>query len=146
MTGSITPPGMSTVGSSGKLTSAINRAKEEGNIDLLREIAANTPAFILRQGWTKLDFADEIEVKSMRKLYATLQLEIVDVLDAINQLHESADFELYSLSEKQERLLQEVANDQIKAITAEIAKLELEAVTLKDEIAELTGTSDTPIA
>ena len=82
----------------------------------------------------------------MRKLYASLQLEIIDVLDAINQLRESADFELYSLSEKQERLLQEVANDQIKAITAEIAQLELEAVKLKDEIVELTGTSDTPVA
>lgn len=128
-----------------KLTSAINRAKEEGDIALLREIAADTPAFILRQGWTKLDFADETEVKSMRKLYASLQLEIIDVLDAINQLRESADFELYTLSEKQEGLLQEVANDQIKAITAEIAQLELEAVNLKDEIAELTNTSDTPI-
>ena len=87
-------------------------------------------------------------MKSSRcgSVYASLQLEIVDVLDAINQLRESADFELYTLSEKQEGLLQEVANDQIKGITAEIAQLELEAVKLKDEIAELTGTSDTPIA
>jgi hypothetical protein len=129
-----------------KLTSAINQAKEEGNIALLREIATDTAAFILRQGWKKLDFAEEIEVKSMRKLYATLQLEIVDLLDTINQLRESADFELYSLSEKQEWLLQEVANDQIKAIAAEIAQLELEAVKLKHEIAELTGTRETPIA
>ena len=37
---------------------AINRAKKEGNIALLREIAADTPAFILRQGWTKLFFAE----------------------------------------------------------------------------------------
>jgi hypothetical protein len=128
-----------------KLTSAINQAKEEGNIDLLREIAADTAAFILRQGWTKLDFADEIEVKSMRKLYSTLQLEIINMLDAINRLRECADFELHSLSEKHAGLLQEVANDQIKAITAEIAQLELEAAKLKDEIAELTGPHNTPI-
>ena len=128
-----------------KLTSAINQAKEEGNIDLLREIAADAAAFILRQGWTKLDFADEIEVKLMRKLYETLQLEIVNILDAINRLRESADFELYSLSEKQAGLLQEVANDQIKAITDEIAQLKSKAAQLKDEIAELTGTIDTAI-
>jgi hypothetical protein len=128
-----------------KLTSAINQAKEEGNIELLREIATDASAFILRQGWTKLDFADEIEVKSMRKLYATLQLRIVGVLDAINRLHESGDFELYLLSEKQPGLLQEVANSQIEAITAEIAQLELEATKLKDEIAELTNTSDAPV-
>ena len=128
-----------------KLTSAINQAREEGNIALLREIAADTPGFILRQGWTKLDFADEIEVESMRKLYATLQLEIVEVLDAINRLRESADFELYSLSQKQAGLLQDVANDQIKAIAAEIANLEAEAEQLKREIIGLTGTSDAPI-
>ena len=60
-------------------------------------------------------------------------------------VRESADFELYSLSEKQAGLLQEVANDQIKAIAAEIAQLESEAAQLKDEITELTGISDTPI-
>jgi DNA polymerase III epsilon subunit-like protein len=125
-----------------KLTSAINQAKEEGNIDLLREIATDPAAFILHQGWTKLDFAEEIEVKSMRKLYATLQREIIDTLDAINQLRESADFELYSLSEKRAELLQTVANNQINSITAEIAQLELEAAKLKDEIADLTDTSE----
>jgi hypothetical protein len=128
-----------------KLTSAINQAREEGNIALLREIAADTPGFILRQGWTKLDFADEIEVKSMRKLYATLQLEIVNILDEINQLRESSDFELFSLSQKQAGLLQDVANDQIKAIAADVAHLEAEAEQLKREIIELTGTSDAPI-
>jgi uncharacterized protein YdcH (DUF465 family) len=55
-------------------------------------------------------------------------------------------FDLYSLSEKHAGLLQEVANDQIKAITAEIAQLKSKAAQLKDEIAELTGTRDTAIA
>jgi vacuolar-type H+-ATPase subunit I/STV1 len=76
--------------------------------------------------------------------HATLQREIIDTLDAINRLRESADFELYSLSERRAELLQTVANDQINSITAEIAQLELEAAKLKDEIAELTGTA--PIA
>ena len=60
-------------------------------------------------------------------------------------MRESADFELYSLSEKQAGLLREVANDQIKAITDEIAQLKSKAAQLKDEIAELTGTIDTAI-
>ena len=112
---------------------------------MLREIAADTSGFILRQGWTKLDFADDTEAKSMRKLYETLQLEIVNILDEINQLRESGDFELYSLSQKQAGLLRDVANDQIEAITAEIAHLNSEAEQLKREIAELTGTDDAPI-
>ena len=81
----------------------------------------------------------------MRKLHATLQLEIVNILDEINQLRESSDFELFSLSQKQAGLLQDVANDQIKAIAADISHLEAEAEQLKREIIELTGTSDTPI-
>ena len=81
----------------------------------------------------------------MRKLYETLQLEIVSILDEINRLRESADFELYSLSQKQDGLLQEVASDQIRAVEAEITQLESEAERLEREIAELTGTSDTPI-
>ena len=35
-----------------KLMSAINRAREDGDIELLREIASDANSFILRQGWT----------------------------------------------------------------------------------------------
>jgi hypothetical protein len=91
--------------------------------------------------WTSLTKLKLNRCESSTQRYS---LKIVDVLDAISRLRESADFELYSLREKQDGLLQEVANDQIKAIAAVIAQLELEAVKLKDEIAELAGTSDTP--
>ena len=47
-------------------------ARDDGDIDLLREIAADAPAFMLRQGWSSLDFREEVEVKSLRMLYATL--------------------------------------------------------------------------
>jgi hypothetical protein len=58
-------------------------------------------------------------------------------LEVISRLRESAESNSISLSEKQAGLLEEVANDQIKAIAAEIAQLESEAARLKDEIAEL---------
>ena len=45
-----------------KLTSAINRAREEGDVELLREIANDPTGFILRQGWTRLDFSDANEI------------------------------------------------------------------------------------
>ena len=45
-----------------KLTAAINRAKEAGDIKTLREIAEDPAGFILRQGWTGLDFSDEVEL------------------------------------------------------------------------------------
>ncbi len=51
-----------------KLTAAINRAKEAGDIKTLREIAEDPAGFILRQGWTGLDFSDEVELAELRRL------------------------------------------------------------------------------
>lgn len=104
-----------------KLTSAINRAKEEGDIELLREIAGDPNGFILRQGWTRLDFSDANEIESLRKLLETLHAEIVNKLEALNNLHESSDYELYHLSSRQPGLLDEAGADLAKAISAEIA-------------------------
>jgi hypothetical protein len=120
-----------------KLTSAINRAKQEGDIELLREIASDPNGFILRQGWTRLDFSDANEIESLRKLLETLHAEIVNKLEALNNLHESSDYELYQLSSRQPGLLDEAGADLAKAISAEIAQLETEAEKLKSEIAEL---------
>jgi DNA polymerase-3 subunit epsilon len=55
-----------------KLTAAINRAKDAGDIQTLREIAEDPHGFILRQGWTTLDFSDGVELAQLRRLYETL--------------------------------------------------------------------------
>ena len=55
---------------------------------------------MLRQGWGSLDLRDDIDAKALTKLYATLQLEIVNLLEMLNTLRESADFELLMLSQK----------------------------------------------
>ncbi len=52
-----------------KLTAAINRAKETGDIQTLREIADDPAGFILRQGWRGLDFSDEVELAELRRLH-----------------------------------------------------------------------------
>ena len=76
-----------------KLTAAINRAKDNGDMAALREIAEDPHGFILRQGWASLDFTDEIELAQLRRLHETLQLEIVAVLESLNRLRESPDYE-----------------------------------------------------
>src|SRR6266550_134151 len=52
-----------------KLTAAINRAKDGADIKTLREIAEDPHGFILRRGWTSLDFSDESELTQLRRLY-----------------------------------------------------------------------------
>ncbi len=85
-----------------KLTAAINRAKDNGDMATLREIAEDPHGFILRQGWASLDFSDEAELRQLRRLYDTLQLEVIVVLESLNRLRESPDYELCQLSEKRQ--------------------------------------------
>jgi hypothetical protein len=122
-----------------KLTAAINRAKDSGDIKTLREIAEDPHGFILRQGWASLDFSEEVELTQLRRLYETLQLEIITVLESLNQLHESPDYELCQVSEKQPTLLDELAAERAKALEKESGELEKEAKRLAGEIEELVG-------
>lgn len=128
-----------------QLTSAINKAREDGNITLLREIANDPHGFILRAGWIGLDFSDEVESRNLRRLLDTLQLEIVSTMDMLNDLRQSPEFELYTLSIQKPSLLEEVAAEQGRAIAAEIAELETKAEKLKEEISELTGNEESVI-
>lgn len=129
-----------------QLTSAINQARDNGDVALLREIANDPHGFILRQGWARLDFSDAAEAINLRRLLETLQIEILSTMESINDLHESPDYSLHQLAAKQPSLLDEVAAEQAKTIEVEIEKLSSEAEKLEAEIKDLTGTNDQPIA
>lgn len=121
------------------LTSAINQARESGDLARLREIAHDPHGFILRHGWVSLDFGEEAELKNLQRLFETLQLEIVTTLKSRNTLHESAEFELCRLCAQTPGLLEEVAAGQIEVRAAEIAQLQAQAEQLEADIAALTG-------
>jgi len=108
-------------------------------LETLRQIANNPQEFILRQGWANLDFADDEQVAQLRKLWESLELEILSVLEASSQLRESAEFELYELVAKKPDLLDQIAAKQSKSLEAEIAKMKSEADELAGEIEALTG-------
>lgn len=122
-----------------KLTAAINRAKDAGDIATLREIAEDPHGFILRQGWAKLDFSDEVELAQLRRLYETLQLEIITVIESLNQLRESPEYELCQISEQKAGVLDELAAERTKLLETESSELEKQADRLAKEIKELNG-------
>ncbi len=122
-----------------KLTAAINRAKDTGDLETLRQIASDPHAFILRQGWTSLDFGEEEEVAHLQKLWESLEREIASVLQATKQLHESAEFELYELTAKSPEMLDSVVAKQTKRLESEIAGLQNEANQLGEKIEQSTG-------
>ena len=121
------------------LTSEINQARDRGDIERLREIAADPDGFMRRQGWESLDFSDSGEISPLRKLFDTLQLKIVATLDALNELQADPKYELHQLSLIRPDYLQKVADEYIQIITDEIKELEAQAAALADEIEELTG-------
>ena len=122
-----------------KLTAAINRAKDAGDILTLREIAEDPHGFILRQGWATLDFSDAAELAQLRRLHETLQLAIIAVLESLNRLRESPDYELCQLSEKKPGVLDELAAERKQLLEKESGELQLQADKLAEEIKELSG-------
>ena len=122
-----------------KLTAAINRAKEAGDIQTLREIAEDPAGFILRQGWTGLDFSDGVELAGLRRLHETLQLEIIAVIESLEQLKESAEYELCGIAEQRPGVLDELAAERTRLLERESAELQKQAEKLADEIKELKG-------
>ncbi len=127
-----------------KLTAAINRAKDSGDIETLREIAEDPQGFILRQGWASLDFGDAEELTQLRRLHETLEKEIVIVAESLKRLRESPDYELCQLSDQKPGVLDELAAERTKQLEAEIAELEKQAEQLASEIKELTAPTATP--
>ncbi len=91
-----------------RLTAAINHAKDSGDIGTLRQIAGDPQGFILRQGWAGLDFREEEQAARLRKLWESLELEILAVLEATNRLRESPEFELLGLTAKEPALFDRV--------------------------------------
>jgi len=124
-----------------KLTAAINQAKDNGDIELLREIAEDPHGFILRQGWSNLDFSDQEELTQLRRLHETLQKEITTVTESLNQLRASPDYELCQLAEQKPGVLDELAAERIKQLEFENAALAMQAERLAEKIKQLSGKS-----
>jgi DNA polymerase-3 subunit epsilon len=125
-----------------KLTAAINRAKDNGDIETLREIAEDPQGFMLRQGWATLDFKDEEELSQLKRLHETLQKEILAITESLKALRESPDYELCQLAEQKPGILDELAAERAKQLEIENAELESQAEQLAKEIKQL---SDDPI-
>jgi hypothetical protein len=127
------------LGTYSKLTAAINRAKDTGDLDMLREVASDPHGFILRQGWASLDFREEQEIAQLRKLLETLELEILRVTKESDGLHESPEFELYELTAKNAEMFEEIVTTQTALLEKEIANLRNESDRLSKEIAALSS-------
>ena len=95
--------------------------------------------FILRQGWAALDFGEEREIAQLRRLWESIELEIVRVLEAGHALRESPDYELHRLTTQTPAFFDETVRRQVESLEKELAALEREVGELAREIEELAG-------
>jgi hypothetical protein len=109
-----------------------------GDLDTLRQIASNPHGFILRQGWASLDFREEEHAARLGKRLESLEMEILSVLEATNQLRESPEFELYELTAKGAEMFDEVVSRQTTLLERELTDLTNDADQLSKEIGKLT--------
>jgi hypothetical protein len=124
-----------------RLTAIINQAKDNGDIETLREIAEDPEGFLFRKGWANLDFGDKEELTQLRRLHETLQAEIKVAVEALKQLRASPDYELCQLAEQKPGVLDELAAERAKQLEVENAELELQAERLAENIRKLSGNS-----
>jgi hypothetical protein len=74
-----------------------------------------------------------------KDVYETLQLEIISVIESLNQLRESPDYELCQLSGQKAGVLDELASERARLLDQESSELEKQAERLAAEIKELNG-------
>ncbi len=123
------------------LTAIVNSARDSGDLGLLQEISSNPEVFIKKKGWSSLDFEESHNVDDLRALYDTLQIKVIELLELLNELHASPDYELFILSKANTEILKEIADEQIAELTQEISELEQKAEKLLKEIEGLLGHS-----
>ena len=125
-----------------RLTSEINRARDKGDIHLLREIAEDLDGFLAREGLVGLNLDDDSDLTKLRTLYDSLQARIMELLETLDELRKSSDYELYLMTREEPGLLQKIADAQASDIATEITELETGAAKLAEEIESLTGASN----
>lgn len=123
------------------LTSEINLAREKGDIERLREIADSPNKFLMLHGRGSLDFDDSNQLNTLRRLYEGLQTQILELIENLDELRGSGEYELCRLNNLRPGFISEVADQSTREIEEEIAELESEAARLTEEIETLTGTT-----
>jgi hypothetical protein len=122
-----------------RLTQAISEARDRGDIGLLEAIAKDPQAFILKQGWASVSLDVAHGLMELRSLYEHLQARIFELIETLDEVRASPDYEIYQFAERDEAALERIAAEQRAELETEIAALHAEAARQAAEAAELVG-------
>ena len=121
------------------LTQAINEARDRGDIELLELIAKDPQAFILKQGWASVSLDGARGLMELRSLYEHLQARILEMIETLDEVRASADYEVFRAAEEDESVIGRIVAAQREELEREIGGLKAEAEKIAGEARELAG-------
>ena len=121
-----------------RLTAEINRARDAGDIDRLREIAGDPEGFLARRGWGELGPGTAEDLVALERLHASLQGRILELIEAIEAFRQSPDGELHSTLSDQPALFAAIVAEYRAGLRREIDTLTAELEAIEDEIRGLS--------
>jgi DNA polymerase-3 subunit epsilon len=124
-----------------RLTQAINEARDRGDIELLELIAKDPQAFIRQQGWASVSLDGDHTLMELRSLYEHLQARILELIETLDTLRASPDYEVFLFAEKDAAVIDTIAAAQREELEKEIEELKALAHAGEREIEELVGNS-----
>jgi DNA polymerase-3 subunit epsilon len=127
-----------------KLTQGINQAKAAGDLETLKEIAADPEAFLRKQGWASVDLGESEDLETLKARLEMLLKQIDEVRIATEELLASDDYKLLQLCQADDSVLKSVTEKQRQQLEDECAHLRVEADELQNQIRAVTG-NDEPL-
>lgn len=121
------------------LTAEINRARDAGDLNRLRQIAEDPEAVLRERGLGGLDFGEESGVAALRRLYESLQARVLEALEALDALQMEPGYRLHLELGAEPGRFDAVVAAHAEVLEAEIAELSAECGRLGAEIEALTG-------
>ena len=108
---------------------------------MLERIAKDPQAFIRQQGWASVSLDGDHTLMELRSLYEHLQARILELIEILDTLHASPDYEVFLCAEKDAAVIDTIAAAQQEELEKEIVGLQAEALETEKEIEELVGSS-----
>ena len=106
---------------------------------MLERIAKDPQAFIRQQGWASVSLDPEHGLMELRALYEHLQTRILEMIETLDEVRASAEFEIFREVEKDEQVIERTVAVQREELEQEIAELKAEAERVAEEARELAG-------
>ena len=106
---------------------------------MLELIARDPQAFILKQGWASVSLDGARGLVELRALYEHLQARIIEMIETLDDLRTSAEFQIFREVEQDESVLGQIVSAQREELETEIAGLKAEAERSAEEAREMAG-------